>query len=190
MAVLLVTLVVVSIARPAGAQELPVTPHVPNDWVVYGGISEQIDFAPVGGVWFGGSVSVGVRWRELIELRAEHELTFLARTAEGKPECVEPPCLSGMRGTFTPSVGPRIHLGGSKKMPFALTPSIGFALGAQLVYREPGAPIFDVETPTTWGLLAPGVTFASGLFDFRTRVRMPRGEIRSPTFELAFGAYF
>jgi len=174
----------------AGTQPAP--PRERRRWIFYGGGSFNTDVATKGGVWFGGTASIGARWRDLIELRLDAQTTFLLPSAKHR-ECGEPPCFAGGRGVLTPSIGTRIRLGGlggSREQSIALTPSIGYALGAQVAYRDSGAPVFDVESPSTWGLLAPGVALSIGLFEAHVRVRLPRGEVTAPTFELALAGFY
>lgn len=151
----------------------------------------QVDFAGKGGVWWGGSFSLGVRWRDLVEARVDNELSFLLPTAK-HPECVEPPCFAGGRGVVTPSFGPRIALSRPGPGALAITPSLGYAFGAQFAGREAGAPIFDADTRPTWARIAPGVAFQVGAFDMRFRARLARGAdpLDAPMYELAFAGIY
>lgn len=74
--------------------------------------------------------------------------------------------------------------------PLGVTPTVGLAMGAQVAYRGDGAPLADVRAPNTWIMPALGVSVTVGFAEFRTRVRVPYGEMKSPTFELGVGLSF
>jgi len=162
----------------------PNASRVRRPWIFYGGASMQVDTARDGGVWWGGGFTLGVRYRDLIEARVDHEITYLFPKASAH-ECSEPPCFAGMRGVLTPSIGPRIVIPSPLPIsaPLAITPSLGYAFGVQ--YASPGeSPAFDAKAKNAWAHFAPGVTFSWGPGEFRFRIRRD-GD--SPTVEMAIG---
>jgi hypothetical protein len=133
--------------------------------------------------------SVGVRWLDRLDFRIDGVGSLLVPSSK-KHECGEPPCAAGIRGVLSPSIGHRIPLGTigvHERSRVALTPSIGVAFGVQGV-GESGAAAFDAKTPRSWMLLESGLALSIGRAEVRIHVRIPRGAIQDPMFDIAFGA--
>lgn len=157
--------------------------------VGYWGFGPRFDTALVGGLWWGVTGSVGVRWLDRLDFRLDSVGSLLVPSSK-KRECGEPPCAAGIRGLLSPSIGHRIPIGTigvHERSRVALTPSIGLAFGVQRV-AESGAAAFDAKTPSSWILLEPGLALSIGGAEFRSHVRIPRGAIQDPMFDIAFGA--
>jgi hypothetical protein len=159
--------------------------------ILYGGIAGEADFSAHGGLWGGASYSLAARYRDLAELRVDAAAVFLLPTAAGYKQCPEPPCLAGVRGVVTPSIGPRIELAHDAEWPVVLTPTMGVAMGFQ--YASGGAaggPMADVNAPNTFLMAAPGATLGIGPIEVRARVRLPHLDTRDATYEVGLGFSF
>ena len=133
----------------------------------------------------------------MIDLRLDTEFSVLVpagpTSTATNADCAQKGCTAGIRGVATPSIGYRIVVGGfggKRAWPIAITPSLGYALGAQRTNREYGASAADAATPSTWGQLAPGLTLSMWAFEVRGRVRVPIDGTTPPTIELNAGIYF
>lgn len=146
-----------------------------------------------GGLWGGATYGGAVRWREVLEARLELTATFLLPSHQRDHECVEPPCVAGVRGTLTPSIGPRVHVGGMRDLPIVLSASFGVTGGAQVAYARDGASQLDVRAPNVFFAFTPGVGVGLGPAEIRARAFVGRGETRRDaliTGELALGVAF
>ena len=155
-----------------------------RSWIFYGGASAVLEGARAD-AGLGGTVSLAARWRDLVEARVDASLVFVVQS--NYDSCgvkMDGSCPLSIRGVLTPSIGPRIRIGGLdglRSASIAITPSFGFALGA-----EGDASLHS----KSWALAAPGVTVSLGPLEARLRIRLPRGDVSSATAELGVGALF
>lgn len=165
-----------------------------RSFIYYGGITiAQAEFATSGGLWWGGRGSFATRYRDLLEGRLDLGFTLLTGKPRTGNACAEPPCSEGIRGSLTPSFGLHLRLGSfahDYESPIVLTPSIGWAFVAQYVQKSSRTVAFDEKSPGFFHTFAPGIAFSISYFELAFRMRMPRDEVRSATYELSFGAVF
>jgi hypothetical protein len=160
-----------------------------RSWIGYGGAALAVEFAPNGGGWFGPTLSVGTRYRDILQLRVDASVFMLASVNKTpEDDCSEPPCAPvGGRVVLTHTVGPRLAIGG-RALTLAFTPSVGWSLGGQSVLDR-FTPRFDARSPNLWQAFTFGGAMSYGLGELRVLARWPSQGMPQPTIDIAFGAF-
>jgi hypothetical protein len=165
----------------------PATAHG-RPFIFYGALAPLgFEFAPRGALWIGMQGGAGVVYRDVLSARLDVGFYLLPAPDS---RCGEPPCADGGRIAISPSIGPKIRLGGiggSEAWSIYVTPSIGYAMALQDVTH---GPAFDRDAKAVLWRLAPGVAFQAGPVELATRWRIAPADLGGTTYAITAGMVF